>query len=97
MSHQEREQLHLQDNNLLTYGEVDFNSIAEVIWLCKKEYGLKNDSVFWDLGHGTGKALVAAALTGQFKEVNGVEFLAELHKQSEQLKIGWQFWSDGKT
>jgi hypothetical protein len=90
----EREKLQLEEDKTLTYGEVDFNSIVEIILFCKNLYGLKSESVFWDLGHGTGKVLVSAALSGQFSKVKGIELLYELWKESENLKVGYQFYCE---
>ena len=38
----------------------------------------KGNLVFWDLGCGAGKVLVAAAISEKFSEIYGVEFLEEL-------------------
>ena len=48
----EREAKNITANKTLTYGEVDFMSVAELIFLCANRYGLKANSTFWDLGHG---------------------------------------------
>ena len=86
--------MQLEEDKTLTYGEVDFNSIVEIIFFCKKQYGLKSESVFWDLGHGTGKVLISAALSGLFSKVKGIELLHELWRESENLKVGYQFYSE---
>ena len=41
---------------------------------------------FWDLGHGTGKGAVAAALTKRFDKISGVELLDGLFYESLRLK-----------
>jgi hypothetical protein len=93
MSLDEREKLPQdQITSELTYGEVDHQSIVTIIRLCKAKYNLQEGGVFCDLGHGTGKAMLAAALTGYFRKVQGVELLKDLCKESENLKLGYQFY-----
>lgn len=45
----------------LTYGEINFNSFREL--LCSLPLDLQS-AVFYDIGSGTGKAVLAAACCG---------------------------------
>mmetsp|Transcript_39165 Transcript_39165/g.67719 ORF Transcript_39165/g.67719 Transcript_39165/m.67719 type:complete len:317 (-) Transcript_39165:408-1358(-) len=64
----------------LVYGEVDFPSFAALLEKARPQPG----EVLVDLGHGTGRALVAAGLLHghTFREIVGVELLEELHGAS---------------
>ena len=41
---------------------------------------------FYDLGHGSGKAIVAAAIIGCFERITGIELLEGLYYQSIRQK-----------
>lgn len=59
------------------YGEVEVLHFVALLRLASKEVG----QVFWDLGCGTGKAMVAAAMSENgFRQICGVELLEGLHK-----------------
>lgn len=64
----------------LTYGEIEFFSFWNIIQRCCPSKG----DVFVDLGHGTGRALVAAALLfgNEFSKIYGVELIPGLHNES---------------
>lgn len=63
-----------------TYGEVEFLHFLPLLNFVSAE---KKHGVFWDLGCGTGKALVAAALCDAgFTRICGVEFLEGLCRTS---------------
>ena len=80
VSKKEREEKELKRDTNLVYGEVTFEALATVIEKIKKVYGLPNayDSgaegflqpgqrgMFYDLGSGTGKGVVSAALAHNF-------------------------------
>ena len=66
ISHEERSQKALQSPEF-TYGEIDFIQFFPLLNYYK-------GNIFWDLGCGTGKSLITAAMCG-FKEIYGVEFL----------------------
>lgn len=60
----------------LTYGEVDFISLGEIFYTIRERYGgIPSGGVFYDLGHGTGKGVLAAALLHNFDSVRGIEIL----------------------
>eukprot|EP00347_Sterkiella_histriomuscorum_P000997 403373732 len=76
-----------------TYGEIDFNSFADILLGLQQNHGLfsseeKNSKVFYDLGSGFGKPCIAAALILQshLKKCVGVEFLEGLFNKSLDLK-----------
>lgn len=76
LSHSERERLALPHYGQFTYGEVEFASMIPMLELCR----IKTGEVFWDLGCGTGKCLLAAALLyPELAAVKGVELLEGLY------------------
>jgi len=60
----------------LVYGEVSFLSLATVFW---KFLDLKPGGIFYDIGSGCGRAVIAASLLHNFKRCHGVECLEKLH------------------
>ncbi|MFA6427513.1 MAG: hypothetical protein WCW16_03670 [Candidatus Magasanikbacteria bacterium] len=61
----------------LTYGEILLDSFFEMF----RDIPLTaQHKVFYDLGSGIGKAVLAAVLLGNFEKVCGVEILTDLHK-----------------
>jgi hypothetical protein len=64
----------------LTYGEVDFFSFASIL----EQVNPPTGSLFVDIGHGTGRAVLAAALLrgSELRECRGVEVLAPLYEAS---------------
>lgn len=88
---QERKAIGKYDDKTLTYGEVTFEAVAEIIILARKKFQLQSGGIFFDLGSGNGKAMVAAALTHDFESVCGIECLEYLFNESEKLKIGYEY------
>lgn len=89
VSHKERdERTDLEmDDSTLTYGEVDFVSIGEIFAAINNRYGgIPKGGKFYDLGSGTGKGVVAAALLHNFEECIGIELLQGLYGISCSLK-----------
>lgn len=84
-SRDERNRLGLSRESSLTYGEIEFKSFGEIFFTIKNRYNLPEGGVFYDLGSGVGKALVAAALLGSFSECIGIEILDGLHSVSQKL------------
>ena len=85
-SKSERESLNLLKDPSLTYGEIEFQALGEIFYTIQWRYGgLPSGGIFYDLGSGTGKALLAAALLGTFSECIGIELLSSLHKISLSL------------
>ena len=70
----------------LTYGEIEFSSFAEIFYNIKNNYGGIPAGPFYDLGSGTGKGCLAAALLHPgFEECFGVELLKGLYDVSTQI------------
>ncbi|KAL4115759.1 hypothetical protein PRIC2_012765 [Phytophthora ramorum] len=85
---QEVDELSLEEfRRLMTYGEVSVESIAATILPL---LNLDEDDVFFDLGCGTGKILVQAALQTSCKRTIGIELMQnrvlEGHKALKRLK-----------
>lgn len=80
LSLSEREQLKA-DNSSYTYGEILPLSFAGLLEFINPQ----PHDVFYDLGSGTGKAVLAAALFYDWKKCCGIEFLSTLHQCSENL------------
>ena len=75
----------------LVYGEVDFRSLGEVFNLVNsKHFPLPSHGVFYDLGAGTGKGVIAAALLHNFARCKGIELLTGLHSASLDLKAEYE-------
>ncbi|EGZ16191.1 hypothetical protein PHYSODRAFT_508314 [Phytophthora sojae] len=85
---QEVKELSLEEfRRLMTYGEVSVESVASTIL---PFLNLEEDDVFFDLGCGTGKILVQAALQTPCKRAIGIELMQnrvlEGQKALERLK-----------
>ena len=80
VSKQARAQLQLDDKSLI-YGELNSDVMGAIL----AELDLAPDALFYDLGSGSGKAVILAALMGSFSECVGVELLAPLHELSESV------------
>ncbi len=62
-----------------TYGEVTYHGFLRMLVHAKPNTG----EIFYDLGSGTGKAVILAKLLTDFSKVIGVEILKELHEASQ--------------
>lgn len=77
VSQGERKRLGVAGKSEFTYGEVEFVHMMPVFELCE----VKPGQVFWDLGCGAGKCLVAAAmLYPELQACKGVEYLDRLYE-----------------
>ncbi len=69
-----------------TYGEIDFESFIALLSLCKPN----PSTIFYDLGSGTGKAVLACAMVFDVQKSCGVELFPALHHsallQQQHLK-----------
>eukprot|EP00455_Lapot_gusevi_P003572 TRINITY_DN1145_c0_g1_i3.p1 TRINITY_DN1145_c0_g1~~TRINITY_DN1145_c0_g1_i3.p1 ORF type:complete len:495 (-),score=121.47 TRINITY_DN1145_c0_g1_i3:184-1668(-) len=74
ISQSERRNQNLQNCKSFTYGEIEFVSFGAILATALAAPG----EVFYDLGCGAGKALIAAELINPFSKCIGVEFLAGL-------------------
>lgn len=86
-SRRERDEKGIKETSM-TYGEIEFRSLCLVFKWIQKTYNAFEESggVFMDLGHGTGKGLLAAALMHEFEQCQGIELLASLQDVSLELK-----------
>ena len=89
----------LFDDPSLIYGEANFNTIGWLIQKIKYKYGVPgtnftpeegilqrpNEGIFVDIGSGTGKAVIAAYATHNFKTLYGIEILEGLHNTALEL------------
>jgi hypothetical protein len=75
-----------QDAIEYVYGEIEFLPFIALLSLAQ----LDGDTVFYDLGSGIGKAVLACAMVYPVQESVGIELLPELYqeacKQTQQLK-----------
>jgi hypothetical protein len=80
-----------------TYGEIDFVSFIALISLTHPS----SNTVFYDLGSGTGKAVFACAMVFDIKKSCGIELFAPLHQaassQQYQLHKIPEYRSKAKT
>jgi precorrin-6B methylase 2 len=94
ISQKNRKSLQLSYDCEFTYGEIDFMSFGKLLDYCFITPG----QVFWDLGCGTGKALVCAKIFFPSLVVKGVEYLPELYKAAlnatQQLENAFVFNDD---
>lgn len=91
-SRQEREVMHAQTGSggSLTYGEVEYESLAVVFARIREFGGLAEGGVFVDLGSGCGRPVIAAGLLySGFSQLVGVEILRGLYEMSLQVKREW--------
>lgn len=75
LSRQERQK---QDAFEYTYGEIDFLSFIALLSLAKPD----QDTVFYDLGSGVGKAVLACAMVFPVQKCIGVELFPSLYQCS---------------
>ena len=77
VSQAERRRMEVSEKSEFTYGEVEFAHMIPLLELCN----VKPGEVFWDLGCGAGKCLLAVSLLYPgLKSCNGIEFLPMLHE-----------------
>lgn len=65
----------------LTYGEIDFKSFQTIL----QRFSSTRGKTFYDLGSGTGRALVEARLLCDFDECIGIEILSSLHEKAVKV------------
>lgn len=75
-----------QDAFDYVYGEIEFTPFIALLSLCHPD----SSTIFYDLGSGTGKAVLACAMVFDVKKSCGIELFSELHHcaqlQQEKLK-----------
>lgn len=94
----ERAQLGLEANKSLVYGEVDFSSFVEIL----RKVGPSTGKKFYDLGSGTGRAVMAARITQDYSVCVGIESLSSLYSASLEVNQNFselirQFLSTGQV
>eukprot|EP00968_Pinguiococcus_pyrenoidosus_P023649 scaffold3928_cov257-Pinguiococcus_pyrenoidosus.AAC.12 len=103
LSRQERDKTGLRKHTLV-YGEIRFDSFALALQKVKHIYGVPGarpetpaegimqqpGGIFYDIGSGTGKPTVAAALVHPFSKAYGIELLSTLHQASLTIKEKWE-------
>lgn len=57
--------------------------------IIKNKYGLPEGGKFYDIGHGSGRVVIAAALVHNFDYSIGIEILNGLYLLSEKVKLSW--------
>jgi len=69
------------------YGEIELDDFDKVLEsLADKSKGVDGDrGVFFDIGSGTGKCVMSAAASGNFKKTVGVELVQSTHTIAECL------------
>ena len=75
LSKRERNAKQLDGEKSLIYGEVEFGYFARVL----RKIAPRNGGVFYDLGSGSGRALVIARLLHDFDVCKGIEVLENLN------------------
>jgi SAM-dependent methyltransferase len=64
------------------YGELPFQTWIKIV----EQTNPKQDGVFFDLGSGTGKVVIASYMLFNFKKIIGVELLDGLHDKAVEIK-----------
>lgn len=64
------------------YGEIDFESFIALLSLCKPD----SSSIFYDLGSGVGKAVLACAMVFNVQKSCGIELFESLHHCAERQR-----------
>jgi SAM-dependent methyltransferase len=85
LSHQERNRLATEDSSLI-YGEVIPEGFLEVLAQTEPAAG----ETFYDLGSGTGRAVLLAAMAYPFARLVGIEFLQALHDAAEGVRARFE-------
>jgi len=75
-----------EEDRSLTYGELDFITVNNLITMLKNQHTrfYAGSGIFLDVGSGCGKTCVAAALAHQFEKVVGVETIACLDEFAQK-------------
>lgn len=66
------------------YGEIDFESFIALL----SRFKLKAHSVFYDLGSGSGKAVIACAMVFNVRKSCGIELFQNLHHAAKRVQQG---------
>ena len=70
----------------MKYGEIIYSTLCKAILWIERTHSQKIEGTFFDVGHGAGKGLIAAALCKRFEKIGGVELLPGLFYESVKLR-----------
>ncbi|GMH89849.1 hypothetical protein TrST_g9244 [Triparma strigata] len=87
----ERAEKELTKERSLIYGEVEFDSFAVVLRkICsgfsKDMAPMDRNKVFYDIGSGSGRAVMIARMTQDFEKCVGIELMENLAKLADNIK-----------
>lgn len=98
----------MKDPNL-TYGEITFETLGTILEKIRKIYGKPNKGssgplgylqrrggIFYDLGSGTGKAVIGAAILHNFDVCYGIEYLEGLYSLSQEALSAYNSRGKGR-
>lgn len=71
----------------LTYGEIEYKSFYRILCMVQSiDNSSTNETIFYDLGSGSGRAIIAATLTQNFQNAKGIEILSSLYDISKAVE-----------
>ena len=79
---------HKHTENSLVYGEIDIEGFCDLLI---NDIPHDSHDVFYDLGSGSGRAVMAARFVGDFRECIGIELLGNLHELASSVKSLYKF------
>lgn len=86
-----------RDSMEFVYGEIDFESFIALMSLCKPD----SSTIFYDLGSGTGKAVLACAMVFNVRKSCGIELFDNLYHcaelQRQRLKTFNEYQKKSET
>lgn len=68
------------------YGEITYEGFLKMLALAKP----KKNEIFYDLGSGTGKAVILASILGNFSKLTGIEIIEDLWQESNKILNHYQ-------
>jgi SAM-dependent methyltransferase len=71
-----------QNTEKLLYGELPFETWQQIV----ERAAPKSDGIFFDLGSGTGRIIIASYLLFSFRKSIGIELLEGLHNKALEVK-----------
>ena len=77
-------------DSLHIYGEVLYPTLSDIFSILRKRNLLSGGEVFYDLGSGIGKAVIAASLLHNFSKCCGIELVRSLFEISVKLKENYE-------
>ncbi len=76
-------ELHNIKDNSFTYGEIEVEEFLKILDLVD----FRRDSIFYDLGSGSGKAVISAYLYKNPQKAIGIEYIPDLVNISKQVLL----------